>query len=295
MRRKIEWRASYVAQSTGATMILIVGANGMLGQDLIRLLSGDIRGVDIGEIDITSLESVKRVLLTLKPAVIINAAAYTDVDGCETNRELAMLVNGEGVGNLARIAADIGARLVQISTDYIFDGGKGSPYLEDEPANPLSVYGASKRSGELNARLAPDSLIVRTQWLYGVHGKNFVETMLRLAGERTELSVVDDQIGSPTWTVDLSLAIRALLEKGCSGTYHAANAGYCSWNEFARTIFSEAGMQITLKQMTTLELNRPATRPLYSTLDCGKLIRDTGFQPEPWQDALRKYLRLRKK
>lgn len=274
-------------------MILIVGANGMLGQDLMQLLSGDIRGVDIGEIDITSLESVKRVLLTLKPAVVINAAAYTDVDGCETNRELAMLVNGEGVGNLARISADIGARLVQISTDYIFDGGKGSPYLEDDPINPLSIYGKSKLAGELNARLAPDSLIVRTQWLYGVHGKNFVETMLRLAGDRKELSVVDDQVGSPTWTVDLSMAIRGLLEKGCNGTYHVANAGYCSWNEFARTIFSEAGMRITVKPMTTEELNRPAMRPLYSTLDCGKLIRDTGFHPESWQDALKKYLRLR--
>ena len=137
-------------------MILIVGANGMLGQDLMQLLSGDIRGVDIGDIDITSPESVKRVLLTLKPAVIINAAAYTDVDGCETNRELAMRVNGEGVGNLARIAAEIGARLVQISTDYVFDGGKGSPYLEDDPVNPLSVYGETKLAGEINARLAPD-------------------------------------------------------------------------------------------------------------------------------------------
>jgi dTDP-4-dehydrorhamnose reductase len=276
-------------------MILVIGANGMLGHDLMQLLSGDIRGVDIGEIDITSLESVKRVLLTLKPAVVINAAAYTDVDGCETNRDLAMLVNGEGVGNLARVAGDIGAKLVQISTDYVFDGGKGSPYLEDDPVNPLSVYGASKLAGELNARLDPDFLIVRTQWLYGVHGKNFVETMLRLAGERTEITVVDDQIGSPTWTVDLGLAIRALLEKGCSGIYHAANAGYCSWNEFARTIFSGVGVHITVKPMTTRELNRPAARPLYSTLDCGRLIRDAGFCPEPWQDALSKYLRLRGK
>jgi dTDP-4-dehydrorhamnose reductase len=276
-------------------MILVIGANGMLGHDLMQLLPGDIRGVDIGEIDITSFESVKRVLLTLKPAVVINAAAYTDVDGCETNRELAMLVNGEGVGNIARVAGDIGARLVQISTDYVFDGGKGSPYLEDDPVNPLSVYGESKLAGELNACLAPDFLIVRTQWLYGVHGKNFVETMLRLAGEKTEISVVDDQIGSPTWTIDLGLAIRALLEKGCSGTYHAANGGYCSWNEFARTIFSETSAQISVKPMTTRELNRPAARPLYSTLDCSRLIRDTGFCPELWQDALRNYLKIRGK
>src|SRR6185369_6159054 len=133
-------------------MILVVGAKGMLGQDLMQVLAGDVRGVDIGEIDIASAESVRRVLLTLRPAVVINAAAYTDVDGCETNRELAMQVNGAGVGNLARIAGEIGARLVQISTDYIFDGSKGSPCLEDDPANPLSVYGESKLAGELNAR-----------------------------------------------------------------------------------------------------------------------------------------------
>jgi dTDP-4-dehydrorhamnose reductase len=276
-------------------MILVVGANGMLGHDLMQLLSGEIRGVDIGDIDITSIESVQRVLLTLKPAVIINAAAYTDVDGCETRRDLAMQVNGEGVGNLALTAREIGARLVQISTDYVFDGGKGSPYVEDDPTQPLSVYGESKLAGELNVRLAPDYLIVRTQWLYGVHGNNFVETMLRLAGEKKELAVVDDQVGSPTWTVDLSLAIRALLEKGCCGTYHVANAGYCSWNEFAKTIFAEAGMEITVRPMTTKDLDRPARRPLYSTLDCGKLIRDTGFRPGPWQDALGKYLQLRQK
>jgi dTDP-4-dehydrorhamnose reductase len=275
-------------------MILLVGANGMLGHDLMKVLSGEIRGVDIDDIDITSIESTRRLLFTLKPAVIINAAAYTDVDGCESKQELAMRVNDEGVGNLALVAREISARLVQISTDYIFDGSKGSPYLEDDSANPLSVYGESKLAGELNASQAPDYLIVRTQWLYGAYGKNFVETMLRLAREKKELAVVDDQIGSPTWTVDLSLAIKSLLEKGCRGVYHAANSGYCSWNEFAGTIFTEAGLEMTVNPITTKELNRPARRPLYSTLDCSKLIRDTGFQPEPWQDALRKYLRIRK-
>jgi dTDP-4-dehydrorhamnose reductase len=275
-------------------MILVIGAKGMLGHDLMSVLPGDVRGVDVEDVDITSLVSVQRVLLTLKPDVIINAAAYTDVDGCETNRELAMQVNGEGVGNLALIAREIGAKLVQISTDYVFDGSKGLPYLEDDPANPLSVYGQSKLAGELNARLAPDHLIVRTQWLYGLHGKNFVDTMIRLAREKTELTVVDDQVGSPTWTMDLSLAIRALLEKECCGTYHAANAEFCSWHEFARAIFSEAGLNVSVKPLSTKELGRPAVRPLYSTLDCSKLFRDTGFQPEPWRDALTKYLRLRK-
>lgn len=274
-------------------MILVVGAKGMLGRDLMEILTGDVRGVDMEEIDVTSFESVRRVLLTLKPEVVVNAAAYTDVDGCETNRELAMQVNGEGVAHLALAAREIGARLVHVSTDYVFDGAKGSPWLEDDPTNPLSVYGESKLAGEMNARLLPDHLIVRTQWLYGLHGKNFVETMLRLAGEKSELSVVDDQVGSPTWTVDLALAIKALIDNGCRGTYHAANSGFCSWNGFSRAIFEEAGLDVTVKPMTTQELGRPATRPLYSVLDCGKLAADTGFQPEPWREALRKYLRLR--
>ena len=276
-------------------MILVVGANGMLGHDLMEVLEGDVRGLDLPEIDITDLGSVRKALLTLKPQIIINSAAYTDVDGCESSVEQAMAINGEGVGLLALTAREIGAKLVQVSTDYVFDGNKGVPYLEDDPVGPLSIYGESKLAGELNAAMAPKHLIVRTQWLYGVHGKNFVETMLRLAGERSELAVVDDQIGSPTFTRDLACAIKALLDKGCTGAYHAANSGFCSWNEFARAIFEEQGLQITVKPMTTAELQRPAPRPLYSTLDCGKLERDTGFIPRPWREALREYLDLRLK
>ena len=275
-------------------MILVVGSNGMLGQDLMRIFTGDVRGVDIDEIDITSFESTRRVLLTLKPRVVVNAAAYTDVDGCETNRELAMQANGEGVAHLAMASMEIGAKLVHVSTDYLFDGTKESPWLEDDPPNPLSVYGESKLAGELNARIVPDHLIVRTQWLYGLGGKNFVETMLRLGSEKKELSVVDDQTGSPTWTVDFALAVKALIETGCRGTYHAANAGFCTWNGFARAIFEESGMDVTVQPMTTTELNRPATRPLYSVLDCGKLVRESGFQPEPWRKALKAYLKTRK-
>jgi len=260
----------------------------------MQVLEGETRGLDLTDIDITSLDSVRRVLLTLKPKVIINSAAYTDVDGCEADIEQAMAVNGEGVGLLALTAREIGATLVQISTDYVFDGGKGSPYLEDDPVGPLSIYGESKLAGELNAATVPSHLIVRTQWLYGLHGKNFVETMLRLATEKSELAVVDDQIGSPTWTYDLALAIKALLQKGCRGTYHAANSGFCSWNEFAQAIFEEEGLKVTVSGMTTKELNRPANRPLYSTLDCGKLERDSGFRPQQWREALKKYLKLRK-
>jgi dTDP-4-dehydrorhamnose reductase len=275
-------------------MILVVGSKGMLGTDLMQIMAGDVRGVDIEEIDITSFESTRRVLLTLKPRIVINAAAYTDVDGCEANRELAMQVNGEGVAHLAMASLEIGAKLVHVSTDYLFDGKKESPWLEDDPPNPLSVYGESKLAGELNARIVPDHLIVRTQWLYGQSGKNFVETMLRLGQEKKELTVVDDQTGSPTWTVDLGKAIKALIDTGCRGTYHAANAGFCTWNGFARAIFEESGMDVTVQPMTTAELARPATRPLYSVLDCGKLVHDAGFRPESWREALRAYLKTRK-
>lgn len=275
-------------------MILVVGANGMLGRDLMEVLEGDVRGIDLPDIDITSLESVRKILLTLKPGIIVNCAAYTDVDGCEANVDTALAVNGEGVGLLALTAREIDAKLVQISTDYVFDGGKGAPYLEDDPVGPLSVYGESKLAGELNAAMAPEFLIIRTQWLYGINGKNFVETMIRLAGEKSEISVVNDQIGSPTSTRDLAMAVRALILKGCNGMYHVANSGFCSWNEFAREIFRLENLPVTVTGMTTRELNRPANRPLYSTLDCTKLTQDTGFSPRSWQDALQEYLRLRK-
>lgn len=274
-------------------MILVVGANGMLGSDLVTLLGDRGHGIDIDDIDITSPELVLKVIGDLKPEVVVNCAAYTNVDGCESDIETAMAVNGEGVAYLAMVCKDIGALLVQVSTDYVFDGGKGTPYVEDDAPCPLSVYGESKLAGEMNAAFCPEHLIVRTQWLYGLRGKNFVETMLTLGGEKDELTVVDDQIGSPTWTLDLARAIVALIDSGCRGVYHAANSEYCSWNEFAVAIFEEAGLNVTVRPMTTTELNRPAKRPLYSTLECGKLTADTGFQPQAWRNALREYLKLR--
>jgi len=276
-------------------MILVIGANGMLGRDMMALIGPAARGVDIDEIDITSLESTERVIRTLKPETVINCAAYTDVDGCETNVETAMQVNGEGVAHLALATREIGARLVHVSTDYVFDGSKGTPYVEDDAPCPLGVYGESKLAGELNAGFNPDHLIVRTQWLFGLHGKNFVETMLRLAVEKDEIAVVDDQVGSPTWTVDLAQAVLALLKSGHRGIYHAANAGFCSWNGFAKAIFEEAGLPVKVRGMTTDELNRPARRPLYSTLDCSKLEQDAGFRLQPWRSALKTYLQLRNK
>ncbi|MEI6206867.1 MAG: dTDP-4-dehydrorhamnose reductase [Desulfuromonadales bacterium] len=274
-------------------MILVIGSNGMLGRDLMELLGNRACGVDIGEIDITSMDSVMQVLHLMKPETVINCAAITDVDGCESNAERAMEVNGEGVGYLALACREIGALLVQVSTDYVFDGSKGTPYVEDDTPHPLSVYGESKLAGEMNAALNPEHLIVRTQWLYGLHGKNFVETMLRLAADKNELTVVDDQTGSPTWTIDLAKAIVALVDKGLRGTYHVANADFCSWNGFARAIFDGAGLTVSVKPMTTVELNRPARRPLYSTLDCGKLSRDAGFLMQSWRNALQEYMQLR--
>lgn len=275
-------------------MILVVGHRGMLGQDLMSLLGERGRGVDLPDIDITDMVSVQQVLTALKPKVVINCAAYTDVDGCETNAETAMQVNGEGVAFLALVTRGIGAKLVQVSTDYVFDGSKGSPYREDDLQQPLNIYGESKLAGELNVDINPDNLLVRTQWLYGLQGKNFVETMLKLGKEKELLTVVDDQIGSPTWTVDLAKGIIALIDKDCLGTYHCANSGHISWNGFAKAIFEASGMAVQVDPMTTEQLSRPARRPLYSTLDCSKLAADTGFVPQSWQDALEQYLKLRK-
>lgn len=271
-------------------MIVVAGAGGMLGRDLVEMFGEEARAVRHDEMEITDPLSVEKVLKGLRPKVVINSVAYTDVDGCETNRERAFSVNGEGVRSLALVTREIGAKLVQVSTDYVFDGSKGTPWFEDDPVNPLSVYGCSKLAGEENARLNPDHLIVRTQWLYGLHGRNFVETMLRLGGERDEVAVVDDQVGSPTWTVDLCLAIRALIQRDCRGVYHAANTGFCSWRDFADAIFRESGMKTIVKPITTGELGRPAPRPLCSVLDCSKLARDSGFVPQGWREALKKYL-----
>lgn len=274
-------------------MILVIGSNGMLGRDLMAQLGERALGVDIGEIDITSMESVMKVFNSEKPDVVINCAAFTEVDGCESNAERAMEVNGEAVGYLAMACREINALLVQISTDYVFDGRKNEPYAEDDAPNPLSVYGESKLAGEMNAAFCPQYLIVRTQWLYGRHGKNFVETMLRLAENNDDISVVNDQTGSPTWTVDLAKAIIALVDKGCRGIYHAANSEFCSWNGFAKAIFEIAGLHVSVNAMTTEELNRPARRPLNSTLDCGKLAADAGVHMRPWRTALQEYLKLR--
>jgi dTDP-4-dehydrorhamnose reductase len=227
-----------------------------------------------------------------RPDVVIHAAAYTDVDGAEAHPDRAFAVNASGSRHVAQGAAEAGARLIAVSTDYVYDGAKDGPYREDDPVAPLGLYGASKLEGEREILKAkPDAVILRTAWLYG-EGKNFVETILRLARERDELRIVDDQRGSPTAVADLATVIAALLQTPCAGVYHAVNAGACSWYEFAREILRLAGIDRRVVPIRSSELVRPAKRPANSVLDCGKLAA-LGLTLRPWQDALRAYLQER--
>ena len=279
--------------------ILVTGAQGMLGSDLVPLLREhlpptELIAVDIDGLDITDEAEVREKVDAIGPAVIINCAAYTNVDGCETEPDLAFRVNADGPGALARTATVVGAVLVHVSTDFVFDGTKNEPYAEDDAPNPTSAYGESKLVGEEAVRaLAPEHLIVRTAWLYGRHGPNFVDTMLRLAEERAELRVVPAQTGSPTWTVQLASAIVALLKAQARGTYHAAGRGECTRYEWAGEALRLAGKHTRLLAATTDDFPRPAARPAYSVLNCEKLTRDTGFRFCPWHQALADYLRSR--
>lgn len=276
--------------------VCIIGAAGMLGCELVRtcrerLPEAEIHAFDLPELDITDAAAADRALGTLSPCLVFNAAAYTDVDGCESHPDLARAVNVEGPHNLARSCRAYGSRLIHLSTDFIFDGRKRSPYLPDDEPHPLSVYGATKEQGERCVRNAlPDHLIVRTSWLFGVRGRNFVKTILRLAEEREELQVVDDQIGCPTYAPDLAEALLELGSKTLSGTYHFCNAGSCSWHEFANEILRCAGKVTPVKPISTNQLKRPAVRPAYSVLDTASFEMATGITPRPWQEALRECL-----
>ncbi len=275
--------------------VLIVGAHGMLGKDLVKVLGETFDVVPLGrdDLDISAYNNVKKVLKEVSPQVVINAAGYTDVDACERKSRLAFTVNGEGAKNLARASSVIKAKLVYISTDYVFDGKKETPYTEEDQPNPLNVYGESKLMGERYVqKFADDYLIVRTQWLFGAGGRNFVDTIIDLARERDRIEVVDDQVGSPTYTLDLSVAIRALLEKDLWGVYHVSNSGHCSWYDFAKEILAQLGKDtVELVPISSADLTRPARRPLYSVLSNEKLQRDAGITMRPWQEALRDYLK----
>ena len=276
--------------------ILVLGAKGMLGRDLMPLLrsslKGDVLGWDIEEINIENETSTVSAIEHLKPGVIINAAAYTDVDGCESRREKAFAVNAEGMRHVALGAQRCGATVVYLSTDYVFGGGKGAPYVEEDAPGPLNVYGASKLKGEEYVQqLTKDFLIVRTQWLYGRHGKNFVDTVLRLAREKKVLTIVDDQVGSPTYTVDLAKALSELVRQERRGIFNVVNKGSCSWFQFAKEIVRRSGMEdVEVLPISSKELNRPAVRPAYSVLSTEKLARETGITLRPWQEAVVAYL-----
>ncbi len=277
--------------------ILVVGAKGMLGRDLVETLRSsfpkdEITGWDVEEIDIQEERSTVTRIRSFEPGVIVHLAAYTDVDGCELNEKKAFAINAEGMKHVALGAATCGAKVVTLSTDYIFDGKKGSPYLEEDSPNPLNVYGRSKWKGEQYVRgLVRDALIIRTQWLYGKYGKNFVASILRQAREKDVLTVVNDQVGSPTYTLDLSHAIALLIERKARGIFHVANSDSCTWYDYARTILELSGIEgVKVVPISSKELAYPAVRPAYSVLDTEKLKRETGLTLRPWVEALKGYL-----
>lgn len=271
--------------------ILVTACNGQLGTDVTDYFSKtcEVAAYKDVELDITDEEKVMAAVKKEKPDVIINTAAITNVDGCETNVDLARRVNRDGAAVLARAAASCGARLVHISTDYVFDGSSAEPYKETDKPCPQSVYGKTKLEGEIEVQKYEKSYILRTAWLYGPHGNNFVKTMLRIGKEKGEVSVVTDQVGNPTSTFELVRIIDAVLKKGEYGIYHATCSGVCSWNEFAREIFRLAGMDVVVHDVTSEEFKRPAKRPAYSNLSKEKLIRVCGYRPTDWHDALKEY------
>lgn len=278
---------------------LVTGASGMLGRDLCRALTQagiHFIEMDVEGIDISSLSSVLEVFKTVKPGIVINVAAITDVDGCESTEELAFKVNAVGPENLAKAAKDFRSFLVHISTDYVFDGTKTEPYLEDDATNPIGVYGKSKLEGEIRIQkiLPKNHCIIRTQWLYGAHGKNFVDTIIRAGAGNKILRIVNDQRGAPTYTVDLSDAIVKLCRLKATGNFHITNSGSTTWSNFAAKILKLSGLnKVQIQEISTQDLGRPAPRPLYSVLDTSKFERLTGTRLRHWEDALEEYLSKR--
>lgn len=273
--------------------IVVTGANGQLGRELTQWTTeaAEIVGLTRDELDITSLSACRSLFTMHCPDAIIHCAAYTAVDKAEHEQDNAFRVNAAATRNVAVAAREVGAKLCYISTDYVFDGKGNKPYREYDLTNPLTVYGKSKLAGEQALQALHDRFfIVRTSWVYGKYGNNFVKTMLKIAGERNQVKVVADQIGSPTYTHDLAAFLLELVETDYYGIFHASNSGSCSWFEFAKAIFEENGINMLVEPCTTEDFPRPAPRPAYSVMDQSS-IRINGLRAlRPWREALRDYL-----
>ncbi|MFZ0139420.1 MAG: dTDP-4-dehydrorhamnose reductase [Candidatus Sulfotelmatobacter sp.] len=274
--------------------VTIFGASGLLGKALMREWSGDtVTGLTSHAADLRDATRVLDVVQETRPDWIVLAAAYTDVDGCESKPDLAFAVNRDGAVNVAAAAQQVGARLVFLSSDYVFDGKKTTPYESGDARNPHSVYGRTKAEAEIELlELMPDCCIARTSWLFGVGGKCFPDTILKLAASRPALDVVDDQRGSPTYAEDLARAIIQLCRTNATGIVHATNAGDCTWFEFAQEIVKSSGLPTTVRPVSSRQMARPAPRPAFSVLSPAGL-RALGIEMPSWRDALRRYLEQR--
>lgn len=275
--------------------ILVTGSKGQLGSDIVKIFTNwgfVVYGFAREELDITDIEKINQIIENIKPNIIIHTAAYTNVDRAEVDSDCAFLVNAYGTRNLVNVAERIGAKFVYISTDYVFDGVSNVPYNEFASTNPINVYGKSKLAGEQFVRdFHSRYYIIRTSWVFGETGNNFVKTMLRLAKEKRELLVVDDQIGCPTYSVDLANCILSLIQSENYGVYHVSNTGYCSWYEFALAIFEEANINITVKPCKSIDFPRTALRPAYSVLDQLALRLNGLAEMREWRGALKSFLK----
>ncbi len=271
--------------------LLVTGAAGMLGRDVVAAANDaghEVVALARADLDITDAAAVRSAVLDARPDAVINCAAWTDVDGAEADEPAATVVNGDGAGQVAAAAAEAGALLVHVSSDYVFDGDAAEPYPEDAPTGPRSAYGRSKLAGEHAVAAAGGrSAIVRSSWLFGPHGRNFVDTMRRVGAERDEVAVVDDQIGCPTYTGHLAPALVTIAERGPTGVLHVAGDGRCSWFDLAVATFAEAGIECRVRPQGTAELGRPAPRPAFSALASTR--SDAPVLPD-WREGLRAHL-----
>jgi dTDP-4-dehydrorhamnose reductase len=283
--------------------ILLIGCRGQVGQELQRTLprlGGEVIGIGREQLDLSQGEQLRQIIAEANPDCIVNAAAYTAVDRAESELELANAINGTAPGIMAEEAAKLNATFLHISTDYVFDGQKNTPYQETDPTHPLSAYGSSKRLGEeAIRRVGGHSMILRTAWVYGTYGRgNFVRTMLRVGQEREHLKVVVDQIGCPTWSKDIADAITTLLStETASGIYHFTDSGAVSWYDFAQAIFEEArqlGLPLVVREIAPISTDQyptPAKRPAYSVLSGQKITPLLGTYPPYWRDSLKQMLK----